>query len=391
MASFDLLVVVGGKPTREPSSAQTLDLTAVRIGASNLAITESSGKLDFAAVVLSNIGTATANGHAVEYAQYTTALGLKVNTSAVGAANGVASLDSGGKVPLSQLPASLMEYQGTWNATTNSPTLADGTGVSGYFYRVQTAGTQDLGSGSQTFVVGDWVMYNGSIWQLSHSGADAVLSVNGLAGAVTLTTTDISEGTNLYYTAARFNTAFSGKSTTDLAEGTNLYHTTARAKAAAVANSITSGITDVAPSQDAVFQALALKADAATTPSLVDATLANNQGSAITVRQFVYLSAAGQVQLAVATNTALAPWSKLLAVKDASIANAATGNLYKPGSVIPGFTGLTVGSPVYLSHGTAGGFALDLTAMVAGDAVISLGNVLSATSLEFNPVYLYTY
>ena len=42
-------------------------------------------------------------------------------------------------------------------------------------------------------------------------------------------TTDLSEGTNLYYTAARFDTAFSGKSTTDLSEGTNLYYTTTRA------------------------------------------------------------------------------------------------------------------------------------------------------------------
>ena len=42
-------------------------------------------------------------------------------------------------------------------------------------------------------------------------------------------TTDLSEGTNLYYTTARFDTAFSGKSTSDLSEGTNLYYTTTRA------------------------------------------------------------------------------------------------------------------------------------------------------------------
>lgn len=42
-------------------------------------------------------------------------------------------------------------------------------------------------------------------------------------------TTDLSEGTNLYYTTARFDTAFSGKTTTDLTEGTNLYYTTTRA------------------------------------------------------------------------------------------------------------------------------------------------------------------
>ena len=42
-------------------------------------------------------------------------------------------------------------------------------------------------------------------------------------------TTDLSEGTNLYYTQGRFDTAFSAKSTSDLTEGTNLYYTTVRA------------------------------------------------------------------------------------------------------------------------------------------------------------------
>lgn len=46
------------------------------------------------------------------------------------------------------------------------------------------------------------------------------------------TTTNLTEGTNLYYTSARFNSAFAGKSTTDLTEGTNLYYTDTRANAA---------------------------------------------------------------------------------------------------------------------------------------------------------------
>lgn len=55
-------------------------------------------------------------------------------------------------------------------------------------------------------------------------------SVNGASGTVVLDTDDISEGAaNFYYTEARFDSSFSGKSTTDLAEGTNLYFTDARA------------------------------------------------------------------------------------------------------------------------------------------------------------------
>lgn len=56
---------------------------------------------------------------------------------------------------------------------------------------------------------------------------------SGLVTAGTdATTSDIAEGSNLYWTAARFNTAFSGKSTSDLAQGTNLYYTDALSRAA---------------------------------------------------------------------------------------------------------------------------------------------------------------
>lgn len=57
----------------------------------------------------------------------------------------------------------------------------------------------------------------------------AVVSVNGETGIVVLTTDDVDEGTtNLYYTQDRFDTAFGNKTTTDLTEGDNLYYTDAR-------------------------------------------------------------------------------------------------------------------------------------------------------------------
>lgn len=51
-------------------------------------------------------------------------------------------------------------YKDTWNASTNTPTLANGTGTAGWYYIVSTAGT-NLG---YTFAVGDTVIYNGSTW-----------------------------------------------------------------------------------------------------------------------------------------------------------------------------------------------------------------------------------
>lgn len=133
-----------------------------------------SGAINMGGNKITNMASGTTTGDALQWGQ-------------IGAANGIAGLDGGGKVPISQLPNSIMEFQGVWNASTNSPTLADGTGDIGDVYRVNVAGTQNLGSGSQTFVVGDWVIYDaGGIWRLAHAGADAVLTVNGAAGIVTV-------------------------------------------------------------------------------------------------------------------------------------------------------------------------------------------------------------
>ena len=49
------------------------------------------------------------------------------------------------------------------------------------------------------------------------------------SGGITgITTSMVSEGTNLYWTLVRFNNTFATKTTTDLLEGTNLYYSTPR-------------------------------------------------------------------------------------------------------------------------------------------------------------------
>ena len=59
--------------------------------------------------------------------------------------------------------------------------------------------------------------------------ANVVGNITGTASSLSNhTTTDLAEGTNLYYTTARFDTAFTGKTTSDLTEGTNLYYTAGR-------------------------------------------------------------------------------------------------------------------------------------------------------------------
>lgn len=83
----------------------------------------------------------------------------------IGQPNGIASLDADGRIPYSQLPESALEWKGEWDASTNTPHLADGTGTTGDMYIVTVAGVQDLGSGDISFLVNDRVIYNGTVWQ----------------------------------------------------------------------------------------------------------------------------------------------------------------------------------------------------------------------------------
>ncbi len=99
-------------------------------------------------------------------------------------------------------------YQGTWNASTNTPSLSSGVGVRGYYYIVSVAGSTNL-DGITDWSIGDWAIFDGTAWQ-QVDNTDAVVSVNGQTGAVSLTTDNISEGTtNLYYLDSRSRAALS--------------------------------------------------------------------------------------------------------------------------------------------------------------------------------------
>ena len=114
----------------------------------------------------------------------------KIDDAEKGANNGVATLDAGGKVPVSQLPSSVITYEGTWAASTNTPTLANGVGDAGMVYIASDAGTVDFGAGNITFAAGDWVIYSGAIWEKSIN-SNAVVSVNGQTGVVELPVEDL--------------------------------------------------------------------------------------------------------------------------------------------------------------------------------------------------------
>jgi hypothetical protein len=82
-----------------------------------------------------------------------------------------------------------LSYQGTWNASTNTPTLTSSTGTNGYYYVVSVAGSTNL-NGITDWQAGDWLIFNGSTWQkIDQSWAiaganDNITSMTGITGGI---------------------------------------------------------------------------------------------------------------------------------------------------------------------------------------------------------------
>ena len=62
-----------------------------------------------------------------------------------------------------------LNYKGTWDAATNDPTLTSSVGTKGDYYVVSVAGSTNL-NGTTLWGVGDWAVFNGSIWEKVDAG-----------------------------------------------------------------------------------------------------------------------------------------------------------------------------------------------------------------------------
>ena len=77
-----------------------------------------------------------------------------------------------------------LNYKGTWDAQTNNPFLQSGVGTKGDYYVVSVAGNTNL-DGTTLWGVGDWAVFNGSIWQKVEGGDTGnftTITVTGLTG-----------------------------------------------------------------------------------------------------------------------------------------------------------------------------------------------------------------
>lgn len=80
-------------------------------------------------------------------------------------------LNVGGNLVINGEAITGLDFEGSWNASTNSPDLTAITPNVGQFWIVSVAGNTSLG-GITNWGVGDWALYDGSAWQRIEGGGD---------------------------------------------------------------------------------------------------------------------------------------------------------------------------------------------------------------------------
>jgi len=247
-----------------------------------------------------------------------------------------------------------LSYQGTWNASTNTPTLTSSSGTSNYYYVVSVSGSTNL-NGITDWVTGDWAIYNGTAWQKIDQ-TNLVTSVAGRTGAVTLSNTDIS-GLGTMSTQNANSVAITGGSESAVShsgdtisnylsytpatapsyqEGRTWYDSTA--KAIAYYNDVSNVTVHIG--HDLQFKVI------------------NNTGSTIPNGSPVYITgtSSGQTYPNVALAKAdVASTSTVIGLTDGAITNGSVGYVTSTGNIDNVNTGtFTVGQVLYLSPYSAG-------------------------------------
>ncbi len=178
MSANDIVLI------QENASSDFVQRVLTSIAAGKALVINGSNLPEFRALAISDIASLQAT------------LDAKIASTEKGIANGIATLGSDGKVPTAQLPGSIagaVSYQGSWNANTNTPTMATASGSNkGFYFVVSVAGATNI-NGITDWKIGDWIISNGTTWE-KVDNTDSVTSVAGKIGDVTLTSADVGLG-----------------------------------------------------------------------------------------------------------------------------------------------------------------------------------------------------
>jgi hypothetical protein len=373
------------------SSATPIDMTVAQLmtllDAAPLASPALTGTPTAPTVAVTTNNTSIATTAAV-----TTALSSYVLSSLLGANSGVATLDSSGKLTTAQIPSSLvggLNYQGTWNANSNSPTLTSGSGTKGYMYKVSVAGTTTIDTVSN-WNVGDMILFDGTVWDKIDGPAEAVISVAGMTGVVTLAVGNITGAAPLA------SPAFTGTPTAPTVAVTT--NNTSIATTAAVTTAIAAAAYTLPAATDSTLGGVIVGAGlsvSAGTISLAPASitgfntaiqLTSGESSATTnPGSPVYLSGSGAFKRAQANSYST---SFVIGLATASIASAASGNIATGNTLalttgqwdaIAGTSGGLTAGTLYFADPSTPGNITSTVPSTSGQLVCLIGKAISST------------
>jgi hypothetical protein len=147
-------------------------------------------------------------------------------TGSVSATDSILTAFSKVQTQLNSLVGAVI-YKGTWNASTNTPTITSSVGVQGNYYIVNVAGTTNI-NGTTSWNVGDWIIFNGTVWQKVDNAAIVYSAGTGISisGSNVISTTitqytdalargAISAGTGISYSSSTGVISYSGTVYTD--------------------------------------------------------------------------------------------------------------------------------------------------------------------------------
>ena len=187
----------GGVFTLNQSSSETIsfDLDTVITGGVK-GSTNDSVKID--TITVDNYGRVTAvstgatgqvngvsSGSSATISIGGTAIAPAVSALTAAVSSGSAALATGAQIQtaINTALTGVLQFEGTWNASTNTPTLASGTGTSGDYYIVSVAGTTNL-DGITDWEIGDWAVFANTTWTKIDNSQVGDVTGDGVAGRV---------------------------------------------------------------------------------------------------------------------------------------------------------------------------------------------------------------
>ena len=218
----------GGDFTLNQSANETItfDLATGGIGAGTYGSTSNSTKVDNITVdaygritAITTGGTGQVNtintGNSNTLTKTgTTTVTLTPNTGTVNLSS--ANLATGAQIQtaINTALTGVLQFEGTWNASTNTPSLASGTGTSGDYYIVSVAGSTNL-DGITDWAIGDWAVFANTTWTKIDNSQVGNVTGSGSAGRVSFwnSNSNISSDSGFTYNASSNALGVSGTMT----------------------------------------------------------------------------------------------------------------------------------------------------------------------------------